>query len=67
MQYTDQDKDKFVQIKQETDNTKAGQKRGRKVQKFSEYCEQTSQRIKELKQQLLSPNATEAEKGRLRN
>ena len=39
VQYTDQDKNKFVEIKQEQDNTKCGQKRGRKVQKFSEYCE----------------------------
>ena len=58
-QYSAQDKSKLTQIKQDLNNSKAGLKRGRKVQNFHEYCEHTTQRIKELKQELADSNTNE--------
>ena len=40
--YTARDKEELTHIKQDIDQNKTGKKRGRKVQNFSEYCEQTT-------------------------
>ena len=55
LHYSAKDKSKLTQIKQDLKNSKTGQKRGRKVQNFHEYCEHTTNRIKELKQELADP------------
>ena len=59
LQYSANDKNKLSEIKQDLKSAKAGQKRGRKVQNFHEYCEHTTQRIKELKQELADSKTNE--------
>jgi len=44
-----------------------GVKRGRKVQGFADYCQQTTERIDELKSELRSHKTSEDKKKQLRN
>ena len=67
MEYSERDKDQLVQAKADIQKNKSGHKRGRKSQQFSSYCEQTTQRIKDLKAQIMDPDTTDEERSRLRN
>lgn len=67
LKITNDDKEQLNLIKNDGKHYQVGQKRGRRVLQFSEYCDQTAQRIKELKELLFDPKTEEDERNKLRN
>ena len=67
VRYTETDRLQFSKIRGNFDAHAAGMKRGRKIQGFHNYCERTTEKIKNLKAQVQDPATSDVEKNRLRN